>query len=55
MNLFISMPGGLEWILILFVLAFFVLIPVICYRVGYRSGKRDGELQAHRRNQGNNS
>lgn len=49
MNLLISMPGGTEWIIVLFVLA---LIPFICYRLGYRAGKRDGELEALRRNQG---
>lgn len=50
MNLLISMPGGTEWVLLL--LLILLVLPFICYRLGYRAGKRDGELQELRRNQG---
>jgi hypothetical protein len=49
MYLLISMPAGTEWIIILFLLG---LVPFLCYRLGYRVGKRAGELEALRRNQG---
>lgn len=56
MNLFISMPGGMEWLLVIFFFLILLIgVPIICYRAGYRSGKREGELQALRRNQGNNA
>jgi len=45
--LFLSMPGGTEWLLILAII--FIGIPFIAYRIGYNSGKKAGELEAFRR------
>jgi hypothetical protein len=49
MYLLITFPSGVEWIFALLLLSILVLIPFICYRRGYRAGKRDGELEARRR------
>lgn len=51
MQLFISAPDEIEWFILFFGLTLLVGLPFICYRAGYRAGKRDGELEALRRNQ----
>jgi hypothetical protein len=39
--LFMTMPGGLEWIvMVLFIVAG---IPFVAYRLGYNAGKKAGE------------
>lgn len=45
--LFLNMPGGTEWLLILAII--FIVIPFVAYRIGYNSGKKAGELEAYRR------
>jgi len=39
----ISMPGGAEWILILFIPCVMIAVPIITYFWGFRNGKREGE------------
>ncbi|MFT3824683.1 MAG: hypothetical protein QM731_12215 [Chitinophagaceae bacterium] len=43
--LYLSMPGGAEWIIILLVI---IGIPVFLYRLGYSIGKKAGKLEAYK-------
>lgn len=46
--LFLSMPGGFEWLFIQAII--FIGIPFIAYRVGYNFGKKAGKQEADRNN-----
>jgi len=43
MYFLLAMPGGGEWMVVLFLLALLVGVPIISYFAGFRNGKREGE------------